>query len=488
MKNTICSLRHAVLAALWTLGPASYVLAATAEPTISDTPGSAKEQRKPIDQGGQTDQTKPTPESEDAQPVAEPELPPVREGPLPRNPFTRITPPGDPFGLTPYTGYTGPYAGYAGFAPGIPSGAGGFRLGPAIIFPNLRTSFIYDDNIFASNTNKKGSSGIIVSPGFRAEMRAPRGNVFGLSAGSDIVRYSESSASNYDITNLSADANLVFTSRARLSLVGDHVRSVDRQGTVDRPVGTEPDKWSATGARGVFAYGAPGARGRIEVEGGYRSLKYKNNQATTAQFDHDDAYFGGAFYWRIMPKTSLLFSIRQTNIDYGNDATQSSTERLYSIGATWEATAQTTGTFKVGYLTKDFDSSLNPSYTGLSWEGTARWSPRTYSFVDVTTAQYTSESTGFGDYALSRVIFANWTHSWTSRIQSNVRLGYRQDGYRGGGTDRKDNTATAGAGLSYQFRRWLRFEGRYDYVDRSSNIAIDEYNRNIFMFTVGLTL
>ena len=117
-----------------------------------------------------------------------------------------------------------------------------------------------------------------------------------------------------------------------------------------------------------------------------------------------------------------------------------------------------------------------------------RWSPRTYSYVDVTTAQYTSESTGFGDYTLSRVIFANWTHSWTSRIQSNVRLGYRQDDYRGGGAERKDDSATAGAGLSYQFRRWLRFEGRYDYVNRSSDIRLNEYNRNIFMFTVGANL
>ena len=488
MKNTICSLRHAVLAALWTLVPPSYVVAATAEPTIADTPAPAKEQGKPTDQGKPADQGKPTPEPEEAQPAAEPELPPAREGPLLGNPFTRITPPGDPFGLTPYTGYAGPYAGYSGFAPGIPSGASGFRVGPAMVFPALRTSFAYDDNIFSSNTVKKGSAGVIISPAIRAEIRAPRGNVFGLNAATDIVRYSDSSASNYDITNLSADANLIFTSRARLSLVGDYVASVDRQGTVDRFVGVEPDKWDATGARGIFTYGAPGARGRIDVEGGYRSLKYKNNDLTSRQFDHDDSYFGGTFSWRVMPKTSLLFSVRQTNIDYGNDPNQSSTERLYTVGATWEATAQTTGTFKIGYQTKDFDSGLNASYTGLSWEGTIRWSPRTYSFVDFTTAQSTSESTGFGDYTLSRVIFANWTHSWTSRIQSRVRLGYRQDDYRGGAFDRKDDTVTAGAGLSYQFRRWLRLEARYDYINRSSDIPVDEYNRNIFMFTVGASL
>ncbi len=488
MKNTRCSLRYAVLAALWTLAPASCVLAATAEPTISDTPEPVKEPPKGTAQEPVKEPAKPAQDTEEPQPVAEPELPPAREGPIPVNPFTRITPPGDPFGLTPYTGYAGPYSGYAGFAPGIPSGATGIRLGPALVYPAIRTSFMYDDNIFATKTAKKGSAGYIVSPALRAEMRARGGNVYGLNAATDIVSYSDSSASDYNITNLSADANLIFTTRARLTLVADHVRSVDRPGTVDRFVGVEPDKWHATGGRGIFSYGAPGARGRIDVEGGYRSLRYDHTLFNNGQFDHDDGYFGGTFYWRVMPKTSLLFSVRQTNIDYPNDANQSSTERLYSIGVTWEATAQTTGTFKLGYLTKDFDNSANPSYTGLSWEGRVRWSPRTYSYVDVTTAQYTSESTGFGDYTLSRVIFANWTHSWTSRIQSNVRLGYRQDDYRGGGTERKDDSATAGAGLSYQFRRWLRFEGRYDYVNRSSDIRLNEYNRNIFMFTVGANL
>jgi hypothetical protein len=108
--------------------------------------------------------------------------------------------------------------------------------------------------------------------------------------------------------------------------------------------------------------------------------------------------------------------------------------------------------------------------------------------VDVTTAQHTTESTGFGDFTLSRVIFANWTHNWTSRIQSAVRLGYRNDDYRGGPVSRDEDTTTAGAGLQYQFRRWLRFEGRYDHVRRSSDIPGEEYNRNIFMFTVNASL
>jgi hypothetical protein len=224
------------------------------------------------------------------------------------------------------------------------------------------------------------------------------------------------------------------------------------------------------------------------VEAGYRDLTYKNNRAVTAPFDHETTYAGGAFYWRFMPKTSLLFQARFTDIDYPS-SDQSSTERLLAVGITWDATAQTSGTIRVGQERKEFDAPGQEGFRGLAWEATIRWSPRTYSFVDVTTAQHTSESTGFGDFTLSRVIFGQWTHNWTSRMQSTVRLGFRNDDYRGATTDTRDeDTTTAGAGLQYQFRRWLRFEGRYDHVRRSSNIPIEDYNRNIFMFTVGASL
>ena len=458
MKNSI-SVGCALLASVWGLGTTSTAMAATAEPTISET----LEPKKPLEEPEQKPETE--------KPFT------LQEGPVPRSPFTPITRPGEPFGLTPY----------AGVAAGIPPGAAGVRVGPALVYPTLAVSMLYDDNIFASNTDKKGSFGTIFSPSLRTELRPRGGHVLGLTYSGEIVRYSDSNADNFNVHQLRADGNLIFTTRARLEVDAHYVESVDRRGTTDRPVGTEPDKWDAKGASAKFTYGAPGARGRIEVEGGHRDLTYKTNRAVTAPFDHETTYVGGAFHWRFMPKTTLLFQARHTNLDY-DTGDLSSQERLLTVGLTWEATAQTTGIFKVGHLRKEFDAPGRETFTGLSWEGTVRWAPRTYSIVELTTAQHTSESTGFGDYVLSRVAFANWAHTWTSRIQSAVRLGVRNDDYRGAGADRDEDTATVGAGLQYQFRRWLRFEGRYDYVRRSSNIPGEEYNRNIFMFTVGASL
>jgi hypothetical protein len=403
----------------------------------------------------------------------------VQEGPVPGSPFTPITPPGDPFGLTPSTG----------LAAGIPPAAAGLRVGPVTIYPSIGVGVLYDDNIYASNTNKKSSFGTIVSAVVRAEMRGRGGNVYGLTYIPDVVGYGDNSADNSSTQQLRGDARLIITTRARLSLRGDYLSTVDRRGTTDRPFGTEPDKRESKGVAGVFTYGAPGARGRIDVEAGHQELRYRNNRTTTAAFDYDTTFLGGAFYWRVMPKTSLLFRARQTAIDYALSTSDlDSTERQYGIGAAWEATAQTTGTFTIGRLEKDFDAVTRRDFTGAFWTGTVRWSPRTYSTFDLTTAQHTSETTGEGDFSVSRVTFVTWTHGWTSRTTSSVQLGYRNDSYRGAGVTRDDDIVTAGAGLNYQLRRWLRLAARYDYLTRSSNNALLEYDRNIVMLTVAASL
>ena len=121
------------------------------------------------------------------------------------------------------------------------------------------------------------------------------------------------------------------------------------------------------------------------------------------------------------PRSCSRFGTRTT---ITRPQTRAAPSNLYAVGVTWDATAQTTGIVRVGYQRKEFDAPGQDTYTGLAWEGTIRWSPRTYSFVEFTTAQHTTESTGFGDFTLSRVAFANWTHNWTERIQSAVRAGF----------------------------------------------------------------
>ncbi len=401
------------------------------------------------------------------------------EGPSSKSPFAAITSTGDPFGAISTSA--------------IPSqlspSAGGFMLGGVGIYPVIGVGLRYDDNIFLSNANKKSSTVAIVSPAVRAQVRDPGGSTYGITYKADLGRYFDSAADNYNDQSVVADANVVVSTRARLALRFEYLDLHDPRGSTDRANSAEPDQWHAPGASATFSYGTPGARGRVELEAGHNEKRYDNNRTFTAGSDRNTNYVGGTFYWRVMPATSLLLQAKQTAIDYRfNPSGLDSKERRYYAGVTWDATAKTSGTIRAGYLEKDFSNTARQDFSGTSWQGRVRWSPLTYSVFEVTTGRETNEATGIGDYILSSLVYGTWTHAWNSVVKTNVLLGYRRDDFRGSGAVRKDDTTSAGVGATYQMRRWLNFGAQYIYTDRSSNTAAFEYQRNVFMLTVGGTL
>jgi hypothetical protein len=70
-------------------------------------------------------------------------------------------------------------------------------------------------------------------------------------------------------------------------------------------------------------------------------------------------------FFHVLPKTSLFFQYKFTDINYDNHDTNNaisidSTENSYLVGARWNVTDKTTGTVKAGYQDKKFDlDSIN---------------------------------------------------------------------------------------------------------------------------------
>ncbi len=164
-----------------------------------------------------------------------------------------------------------------------------------------------------------------------------------------------------------------------------------------------------------------------------------------------------------------------------------STEDRLLAGATWEATAKTIGTFRIGIAKKDFNDTARASSTAVTWEGQIRWSPRTYSHVDVSLLKTPAETTGgvgnFIDRTNTGVV---WTHDWTSRIATAASASYLTDAYQG--VARTDNTRTIGLKASYRMRRWLAVGGDYSNASRVSDVGNFDYKRNVFMLFVNATL
>ena len=364
---------------------------------------------------------------------------------------------------------------------------GSIPLGPISAYPSIGLSLKHDDNLFSTPNNKTGDTSKVLTPSVRFEAKQAA-NTYSLVVGSTIGRYDTSTADNYTNYNVNGLAALDLSARLRANLKADYIDANDPRGSTNNPLSAVPDRYRQSYFGGIASYGAQGAKGRVDFELGQQSRRYYNNRATTFASDRDTTDAGATFFWRIAPKTSLLVQGKHSDINYLDSAsTMDSTENRLLGGLTWEATAKTTGTFKLGMVRKTFSDGTRGGSTSPSWEGAIKWSPRTYSTVDFNLAKMPGETTGgVGNYIDKTTTGAVWTHQWTSRVSTAASASYMTDQYKG--IDRKDNTQIYGLKATYSMRRWLNFGADYNNTFRDSSDNNFDFKRNAVMLFVNATL
>jgi hypothetical protein len=369
------------------------------------------------------------------------------------------------------------------------SGPASVQLGstPLYAAPWAEAAFGNDSNLFSLPTDALSSPYQRYGLGFKADARSAQ-SLFRWDLRGELGRYTDSSNDDYNDLFSVAAYDVAFSSRSFLRVKWDYALGHDARGSTDRGilVGGEPDRYRVSTPGVTYSYGAPDAKGRVEVFASQAAKRYRNNRDITEASDRDTADFGAAFYWRLQPRTYLLMEARGTQVDYTlSSSTQDSDETRLYVGATWEATAITSGTVKVGQLQKKFDAG-QPKFSGTSWEALVNWAPFTYSTFAFYTTRTPTESTGLGDFILSDAIGAYWKHDWNSRFSTEANLRYQSDNYKG--FDRNDDITTLGLKANYRFRRWLTLGAEYTYTNRDSNLPASEYDRNVWLLYGKLSM
>ena len=354
------------------------------------------------------------------------------------------------------------------------------------LYPSIAASVGRDDNLFISNSNKKSSLFYKLAPGLKLQARGPM-SVYTLDYFGTTARYDDSRADDYNDYHLGGTGELVFSSRIGLRLGLEYNQGHDARGSTDRGTSARPDVFHNGGGGALFAFGGNEARGRFEFEAGSFNKRYTNNRETTFASDRDTNSFAGRFFARFTPKTSFLFEARADKLDYTSPTSLAdSKERHYLAGVTWDATAATSGTIKVGQIRKNFVTPSIQDFSGTGWDASVQWAPITYSRFGFYAVKDFAESTGVGDFILRKRYGANWTHDWNSRLSTIANIGRSNDDFINGG--RNDSTDSIGFKVNYKVQRWLTVGGEYSNADRDSNISTFRYKRNIYTFTVGATL
>lgn len=370
----------------------------------------------------------------------------------------------------------------------------GVPWGPVMVYPEADVTFKSNDNIYSQPTTKKSSNITVLAPKVKLEAKTGP-HTFDASYRLEHGAYSGASSANYTDQGISANAAWVFSGRSGLKLSADYQLGHDDQGAIPgATTHTNPDKWHQSSFSGKAGFGAEGAQGRIEVDAGVKSKRYDNykTDSTTGlpdntKRDRDDNNVGATFYWRVMPKTQLLFQATQTKYDYKPDSfagwtTLDSTDRSYLVGVTWEAAAKTTGIFKIGSVKKDFSDAARKDFSGSSWDGTVKWSPLTYSSFDFNTGKTTGEST-IGNASLDTKYGVTWNHAWNSRLSSVASYTSTKNVYQNNaGIGQTDKTNALGLKVNYQWLRTVKVGAAYDRTDKTSDALISNtaYKRNIY--------
>ena len=355
--------------------------------------------------------------------------------------------------------------------------------GPVAVIPQLSVQFGHNDNLFSDETGETDSLITIIKPSvqFVAEKENDAYRVtYALEDGT----YQDSSDDDYTDHSLVGEAILELNSRNRLDLTATYLKEHEDRGSNDSADLGSPDEYTDKMLSGTYRYGAEEAAGNVEVAASY--LNHEFDKAANASRDRDNALVGATFFYRVAPKTKALFEVRQENINYDlSSSTLDSTERKYLAGATWDATAKTSGTIKIGYSEKDFDSATHEDQDGFSWEVGVRWSPRTHSTFDLNSSQEFEETSGAGDAIDTQTLSLAWTHGWNDRVSTNSMISRMNEDYVGNGAGaREDNTNTVKLGVNYELQRWLSASLDYTLTDTESNFAGESFDRNQVMLTL----
>jgi polysaccharide biosynthesis protein VpsM len=370
------------------------------------------------------------------------------------------------------------------------------KAGSVSITPTVKAETRYMDNIFRSEKDEESSWVLDVLPRVQAWIK--RGNnSYSLAYELRDFRYFSSHKDDYTDHRVNLDIHHEFNARNALNAYGEYLDAHEQRGTglseggiaelIDEPVEYEQLKYG-----GDYTYGSRSSRGRLNAAYAYRDREYQNFRDATRYRDYEEDTLKGTFYWKVAQRTDALVELRYIDTEYNRTNPRDpagsfdSEEYLYYAGLDWQATAKTSGSVRVGWYDRSYDSRQRKDDDGFSWEVDVDYRPRSYSTVNFGTRRFSQETNGLGDSINTEEYEVRWNHDWSGRSRTELRTLYGEDDYTG--SRREDERWYLEAKYLYNVDRWFDLGGGYRYEDRDSEQALLDYNLNVYFIEALFSL
>ncbi len=357
------------------------------------------------------------------------------------------------------------------------------RLGSFDVSPFLAVTERYTDNVFNTKDDTKSDFSTVISPGIQLVFpRVKRRYRLELLYQADFERFNRFSSQN-NADNQKANAKFDLSLPVGLDF---HVSDGFRRSHDPRGVSLSPelDFYSDN----LFSVGAAySLTDRFTAQVDYSNYILNYDAERNSFRNRTDNSFDAYLFYRFMPKTSAFVEYEYVVVDFKESGALDNREHHLFGGITWDVTGKTKGTVKAGYGIQTFDDPSIKGYRGYIMEISIDHKFSSRDSLKLSGSRATNETNLLGaDYFVTTYLSAEYFHRVTGKITANASLGYERDSYRG--VSRDDDTWTAGAGLSYQFKRWLLTEVGYSYTKRSSTVDEFTYRNDTVFFRIVGTL
>jgi hypothetical protein len=342
------------------------------------------------------------------------------------------------------------------------------------------------DNNVLRNVEPFADSSVTISPDLKYFTYMGK-HILALDYQGEYAAYKDNSELNYNNHDIALFAHFDHSLKIDSEFKVSYQDKIEEPGT-NNSVSSLINEFNQTEKKQAYAkfyYGTRESIGQLVFGLDHREYRYSNNFQDYRDVDRNA--LTGTFFYRIAPKTRLLFQASVADYDYiikSQFPDQSSKEAFYLAGVEWDITAKTSGTFKLGYQSKDFEQDVYNDITGLSYMLDMTWKPNTYTKIKLGASRMTRESSQQLTSAfITNTYTVNAEHKITPRTQIKASYTYDNDDIvtAQSRTDKRHNIKL---GLDHSLLTWLNISLDYKYIERNSDFAIYNYKANI----IGLSL
>ena len=360
----------------------------------------------------------------------------------------------------------------------------GIRAGAFLIYPELGVSAGYSDNVGFDEDDEESDVVTLIEPSIEFESQWSRHQV-ALELGSEIAIHADESDEDFEDFFALGDGRIDVSRQTNIETNGQ-IRFT-HEGRDD------PEDAGNDELTDLYEFGGGAALNhqfnRLGITAGFDVLR-------SVYDDDDEEDRNGNIYdllarasYEVSPRFDVFVEGRYNVEDRDDNVDDNGIERDTDgyegrLGAELDITSVLFGEVFAGYRIQRFDENDFGNEEGVSFGVDLNWNPTLLTSVGFSGQRDFRPTDEGGAASNFRTEFGvTIDHEFLRNLVANGEVRYQNDDFRG--DDRDDDTIILGAGFTYWINRNLSLNSTYQYSDRDSNQAGEDFTVNEFL--IGFT-